>query len=370
MGPKIDLELHKQIIEGFVLHGINLEQIPERLLRDHGIKISIRTLKRSLQQWNIKSRIKPDDSEELDIRIALLYYNFGYSDKQSLEVLQGEGVSISSYTLVQARKRLGIYRRVSVFNREESERELRRIVQEQLDLGTIESYGRGLLHGFLRNQGCIASRLAASLDPSTLFRANHLLQRDRIFSVYRELNPAAIQRRTQDLQRHRGEYIVPGPDFVWSVDGYCKLQAFGIEIYAAIDAYSRYVTWIYVGITARTAISVLRQYLDTIQDTGYCPRIIRSDRGTETTMCADAHFKLSTSLRSNEEIAGFEDAYWYGTSTANQRIESWWAQLSKGSIWQWRVDRPVFFTIEQFVLTGCRNTFKNYNRRAYTVVTT
>ncbi|KAL6229678.1 hypothetical protein BDW75DRAFT_235014 [Aspergillus navahoensis] len=30
-----------------------------------------------------------------------------------------------------------------------------------------------------------------------------------------------------------------GPNFIWSIDGYLKLAPYGIEIYAAIDAYSR-----------------------------------------------------------------------------------------------------------------------------------
>jgi hypothetical protein len=40
----------------------------------------------------------------------------------------------------------------------------------------------------------------------------------------------------------RGEYWVPGPNYVWSVDGHMKLELFGIEIYAGVDAYSRYIT--------------------------------------------------------------------------------------------------------------------------------
>jgi hypothetical protein len=50
-----------------------------------------------------------------------------------------------------------------------------------------------------------------------------------------------------------------GPNDVWYIDGYMKLEPFGIKIYATIDGYSRYIVWIYVGITARTAVSVLRQ---------------------------------------------------------------------------------------------------------------
>jgi hypothetical protein len=33
-----------------------------------------------------------------------------------------------------------------------------------------------------------------------------------------------------------------------------KLQPFGIEIYVAIDSYSRYIIWVYIGISARTEV--------------------------------------------------------------------------------------------------------------------
>ena len=94
------------------------------------------------------------------------------------------------------------------------------------------------------------------------------------------------------MQRHRGAYIVPGPDFIWSIDGYMKLQPCGIEIYAAIDAYSRYIIWIYVGISGRTSVSVLHQYLVALRTDGWLPYGLRSDYGTETVLIADAHHQL------------------------------------------------------------------------------
>lgn len=136
------------------------------------------------------------------------------------------------------------------------------------------------------------------------------------------------------MQRDRGAYIVPGPNFVWSIDGHLKLEAFGFEIYAGVDAYSRYIIWVYVGITARTAVSVLRQFLDVVKEIQRQPRIIRSDRGTETVLLAEGHHRL---LRAHDPEISLKDCYFYGPSTKNQRIESWWAQLAKEQIFKWRV---------------------------------
>lgn len=104
-----------------------------------------------------------------------------------------------------------------------------------------------------------------------------------------------------------------------------KLEPFGIEIYAAIDGYSRYMIWVYTGVSARTAVSVMRQYLDTVSRTGFQPRIIRSDRGTETRLMADTHYEIRR--LEDPTVDEPRKCYWFGRSVDNQRIESWWGQL-------------------------------------------
>jgi hypothetical protein len=68
-----------------------------------------------------------------------------------------------------------------------------------------------------------------------------------------------------------------------------KLAPYGMEIYAAINAYSRYVIWIYVGISEMTAVSVLRQYLNTVTAIEYHPQVVRSDHKSETVLIADVY---------------------------------------------------------------------------------
>ena len=77
------------------------------------------------------------------------------------------------------------------------------------------------------------------------------------------------------------------------MDAYLKLFEVDIEIYAAIDAYSRYISWIYCGISGRTRVSVLKQYLDVVSQTGYYLWFLQSDWGIETMICANAHFQLA-----------------------------------------------------------------------------
>ena len=140
--------------------------------------------------------------------------------------------------------------------------------------------------------------------------------------------PEGVDRRRKRWKIHRSMPKALGPNYAWSIDAYCKLEIFGIQVYAAIDVYSRYITWIYVGITGRTAVSVLAQYVATLANGGVMPLILRSDRGAETPLAADAHYQVSQQLRARDdgEPLRFKDCFRYSTSKQNQRIESWWQQ--------------------------------------------
>ncbi|PTU22632.1 hypothetical protein P175DRAFT_0507447 [Aspergillus ochraceoroseus IBT 24754] len=131
-----------------------------------------------------------------------------------------------------------------------------RALLEEAEKGVIQGYGKEMLHRYMCSQG-------------------HILARDCLFSTYRMAFPEAIER----------QYIIPGPNFIWSVDGYLKLEPYGIEIYAAMDAYSRYIIWIY-------SVSVLSQYLNTLDLVKKQPLRIRSDCGSEIGLFKQAHIQL------------------------------------------------------------------------------
>jgi hypothetical protein len=158
------------------------------------------------------------------------------------------------------------------------------------------------------------------------------------------LDPIGVYKRRQDLQRRRGEYVTPGPDFCWSMDGYCKFEEFGIQIYAAIDAYSRMIIWIYVGVSARTMVSVYAQFAEALKIRGVAPQLIRTDKGTETIMAADAQYLHARRTRGSN--CTFRECFVYGRSVSNQRIEAWWAQISKGQLHEWLVSITLSFFIE------------------------
>jgi len=140
-----------------------------------------------------------------------------------------------------------------------------------------------------------------------------LVRKDSLFAMLHVLNPTRITLRRRKMQAKKGEYIVPGLDWIWLIDGYDKLSPFGIEIYACIDAYSRNIIWIYVGISNRTSYLVLQQYLITCARLGYCPMFFRADRGSKLPLIAKAHFAFSQ--LADPSIVRVEDCFISGKST-------------------------------------------------------
>ena len=128
------------------------------------------------------------------------------------------------------------------------------------------------------------------------------------------------------------------------MDGHDKLAAYGISIYAAIDAHSRKILWVYVGPANRVKVSILMQYLRAVLALGRCPRRIRTDRGGETVLMAEAQYSLYSAHKQAEGWTSTQikqiqlrDCYWYGSSPANQRIESFWLRLIISQTNPWMV---------------------------------
>ncbi|KAB8212699.1 hypothetical protein BDV33DRAFT_211000 [Aspergillus novoparasiticus] len=314
MRRPIDLSQYKEIIISRFQDDVSAESIADYLLSTFRVKVTEKTIRRRLLEWGVSRRTYLEDTPELRARIAGLYYNFCFSDKEILDALKQEGYPVTSWNLASLRRKMGLKRKVDLLSRDEADKALLEIVQKELDKGEIEGLGRGHLYTYFRMHG-------------------YNITRDRLFAAIRKLDTAGVSRRLYDLQRHRGAYIVPGPNYLWSVDGYRKLQFWGIEVYAAIDAYSRYIIWIYVGVSNHTAVSIARQYLQVAKTQNLLPRVIRADRGVETPLMAAAHYQL---MQKAQPGIALNECFRYGTSTANQRIEAWWGQLTKSSIYRWR----------------------------------
>ncbi|KAL4860997.1 hypothetical protein BDV12DRAFT_191372 [Aspergillus spectabilis] len=128
-----------------------------------------------------------------------------------------------------------------------------------------------------------------------------------------------------------------------------------------------YIIWVYVGISSRTVVSMLRQFLDTLAITQQQPRLVRSDRGTETVLLAEAPYKLQQSLHPEINI---RDCYLY-------EYEYFYALQEEGKFSINRLgDRIALYTIympliqtqiTSFVRTWNQHQIRKQSNRPYLV---
>lgn len=71
---------------------------------------------------------------------------------------------------------------------------------------------------------------------------------------------------------------------------------------------------------------IAQNYLNCVSECGIIPRRLRADCGTENGTIAAIHCSLRSSHTDNYARAA---SHLYGSSTANQRIESWWSCFCK-----------------------------------------
>lgn len=139
-------------------------------------------------------------------------------------------------------------------------------------------------------------------------------------------DPASVDLRSR-RRLHRRTYISRGPNDCWHLDGYDKLKRYGIAVSGCIDGFSRRVIWLRCSCSNNKPEIIAHYYLEAVQSLMLCPRRLRSDRGSENSATAALQCCLT----------GDGNSHLYGTSPANQRIESFWA-LFRRQRTQWWID--------------------------------
>lgn len=297
--PRIDLDQYRSFIIDQYQQNISLVQILKTLKDEYNCFITDKTLSRRLRQWNIPIRqTRTIDDDQLRDRIKEIYFTVGLSDQDMVQQLRREGFQISLRGVRRLRKSVGIFRRLDYNKLNRVTDDLRQFFEtERTTDNIVHMMGKSSLYVHVRQQ-------------------QYSIPRDHLWKIYAEFHQPSIDYRLAKLHRRRGGWTCPGPNYIWSIDGYCKLQRFGIEVYAGIDAYSRMITWFYVGVSANTARSVFAQYINVIGQYNYIPLLIRADRGKETGLIAGAHFWLSSAVRTagrsvpgstNQDIPGLNN---------------------------------------------------------------
>ena len=134
--------------------------------------------------------------------------------------------------------------------------------------------------------------------------------------------------RTKDpwgvMNRHcrvlcRRMYTAFETSYLWHADGHDKLKRYGFAIHACVNGYNRRVVWVKSSNSINNQAIVAYYYVTAVKQFGFCPRILRTDFGSDNVIMVNIQCQLRNSLR----------AHAYGTSQSNQRIDSWWSHMRK-----------------------------------------
>lgn len=326
--PLHQVDQYRDFITQKYNSGVSRRKIQELLRTKYNIDVSPATLSARFTQWGLQlQKQQTTHSPELIERIKDCIFRIGLTDKQILIVIRREGFTISINGLQQIRLARGWKRRID--DPEERLERLNQVAQTFNSMAeqsnAVLGYGRRMLPAFIRCQA----------------RLN--IPREPLYEVYRIMFPDAVDMRQRAMRRNRGHFLVPGPNYQWCLDGHDKLKDYGFEIYAAIDAWSRNIIWLYMGHSNATALSVLKQYLRAVEQYGIRPWFLQTDLGTETPLVAAAHWNFA--LRAGGSIQWKDQVFEQGTrlkdsfktapSTKNNKIEKMWESMLHCSSREW-----------------------------------
>ena len=142
-----------------------------------------------------------------------------------------------------------------------------------------------------------------------------------------KIQRAALPEAFHQFQRR--QFHCPGLNYIWHADGFDQLKPFGFGIHGCIDGYSRRKMWLKVSHSNDSPAIIVSYFVQCISSLKICPTIPRTDCGTENGQMSATQMLL----RKQHDDPRAGSSHRYGTSIANQGIESWLSKFRRGREW-------------------------------------
>ena len=154
----IDLSSSKDYIQRRVSEGATQEQIVQEL-QEQGVQTSKATLRRSMAAWKIRCR-RPviEDSEALRNSLTNCVVDLRLTDEETARKLEADGFVIGARMVKNLRKKLGLLKRVTAENIETAVAITTAALEQELQDGHVEDYGRGHLYAYMRSKYHVIGR--------------------------------------------------------------------------------------------------------------------------------------------------------------------------------------------------------------------
>jgi hypothetical protein len=119
-------------------------------------RVSRYTLEHRIKSWGIQKRLpkrksKTDLLGDPEVRIFIgIYWDRNLSDQEIQYILDSNSWKLTTRTIANICRDIGILRRVSVFQQQEGVSQLWEIIQKELEGSTISRYSRGYLYIYFK----------------------------------------------------------------------------------------------------------------------------------------------------------------------------------------------------------------------------
>lgn len=210
---RLDLEQYREDIVALWDNGDSVNEIL-RTITNGGIQVAKPTLERRLKDWGLHRRPRGQVTSEVIELVRFFFFHFGFSDKSILRELHKNGSSLTLSGLQTLRQRNGMKRRYrTIEERNEALYQATQFLEQDIQqTSLIRNFGRGYLYQYVR------------------LKAGIVVGKHQLYEYYKQQWPEEVSRRRETNWKHRTEFKVPGPNFLWSLDGYEKLKAFGFQV--------------------------------------------------------------------------------------------------------------------------------------------
>ena len=111
--------------------------------------------------------------------------------------------------------------------------------------GSSKSFGYRLMHQKLRANGFVVDR-------------------ETVRILLKILDADGVELRSSH-RLARKTYVSVGPNYLWHIDGYDKIKAYGFAIHGATDGFSRNVLWLRVASSNNNPQVIASYYMDCIR---------------------------------------------------------------------------------------------------------
>lgn len=190
MTPSIQgLKERKEDLRQWIsVDGLTILQAIEKLATEHNVICKKRTLERNLKIWGISRRDKPD-KDALQAELTRLFRGPRLSDEAISDILNQAGHRVTRRYVMDTRKKLGLHKRIRPeTNEEDLQKTIKHLLTEEYKNDEVLKMHRGELYTYLRDK----------------YPDLHIIGRDRVYNIAREMNPQVIRRYPKGHPLHQG----------------------------------------------------------------------------------------------------------------------------------------------------------------------